>query len=112
MKVTQLANYIEQEQSRGVDIRLSDAQAEKIVSILRAANRSSDFKLKPIGAPGSVARMLQDYPEEVVNAFIAGISSDDEALGQMFEIINLLDKAGYEIVRKARLETSNWRHGT
>jgi hypothetical protein len=37
-KLLALADYIEREQSRGVDIRLSDVEAEQVVAALRGGN--------------------------------------------------------------------------
>lgn len=71
----------------------------------------NSFTLKPIGASGSPARMLQDLPEEIVNAFVIGIATDGAAIRQMLEILRLLDKSGYEIVLKRREGDHDWRHG-
>lgn len=44
--------------------------------------------------------MPMELTEEIVNAIISGISSDDEATEQMIAIVERLDHAGYAIVAK------------
>jgi len=43
---------------------------------------------------------MANLTEEIVNAIISGISSDDIAIEQMLAIVERLDRAGYVIISK------------
>jgi hypothetical protein len=45
-------------------------------------------------------RLMANLTEEIVNAIISGISSDDIAIEQMLAIVERLDRAGYVIISK------------